>query len=70
MAPHLQIRAIMGRAVMTAWGNTRVTARRTARGNACVLFLVYQRPQLFTRVGMVATDVDCNKIGAPPKSQA
>ncbi len=55
---------------MTAWGNARVTARRTARGNACVPFLAYQRPQLFTRVGMVAPDVDCIKIGAPPKSKA
>jgi hypothetical protein len=55
---------------MTAWGNARVIARRTARGNACVPFLTYQRPQLFTRIGMVAPYVDCLKVGAAPKPQA
>jgi hypothetical protein len=50
MASHLQIRASLGRAVMTAWRNARVTARRTARGNACVHFSRTGGKQLSTRM--------------------
>ena len=35
---------------MTAWGNARVTARRTARGNACVRFSRTGGKQLSTRI--------------------
>jgi len=47
--------------MMTAWGNARRNARRTARGNACVVSPPAWPGNRDVRIGIVAADLACLK---------